>query len=171
MLETKRIRSFPASVKAVTFNRASDQGNYCGRVFLTCSLHVRRKNDLEASALKPVKHGAVAYAVRVNRIHAADKRPVRINRASVSVPIQERANFIGELVKRDFSGPRKRENVNVNAASASKNLKPLLFSGRDCHPKFLAYQMPAAFAALDASPHRNHAHFDSSHDVSETGRL
>ena len=79
----KRIRVFPSAVQIVTFQRALDERDHGRRVFFPGCFNLRWKHDPEASALQMVQHRTFAYAVWMNRVHAADERPPLIDAAAI----------------------------------------------------------------------------------------
>jgi len=83
MLEMKRIGIFPSTIQTVTFNRCSDERNYCRRILSSGGFNLRRKHDLEASTLQSVKHCAFAYAVGMQWIHATGEGPPLIDAAAI----------------------------------------------------------------------------------------
>ena len=98
----KRRWVFPSVIQIVTFNRRPDKRNDFTGIFPSCGFDLRRKNDLEASALQPIKHRAFAYTIGMNWIHAAGKRPPLIDAASVSVLVEERTDLIDDLIHGDL---------------------------------------------------------------------
>jgi len=146
-------------IQIVTFNRRPDKRNNFTGIFPSCGFDLRRKNDLEASALQPIKHRAFAYAIGVNWIHAAGKRPPLIDAASVSVPGEEGTDLISELIQGDLKAvPGQRKEMDVYASASRKSLETTLLIRRYSHPESLTDKMPAAFAALDATPQRDLFH-------------
>ena len=142
---------FPSAVQIVTFNRSLDKRNYSCCIFLTRGLQMRRKYNLEASALQPVQHCAFAYTVGMNWIHATGKRTPRIDAAAI-IP-QERADFISELIESNLEAiPSQRKEMNRYASTSCKRFKTTLLLRRDGHAEFLADKMTAAFTTLYAAP-------------------
>ena len=147
----KRIRVFPSAIQIVTFKRGFEKRNHGHRVFFPRNLNLRWKHNFEASPLQLIQHCTFAYAVWMNRIHAAGKGLPLVNAATII--LQEWADLISELIKSNLEAiPSQREEIDIYASASRKDLKTTLLFRRNSHAESLTDKMPAAFAALKATP-------------------